>query len=98
MTLTERVAALAGDNDPGLVAESVEILTAMARVHTRGNGFGVEGPEPDVAAVIVTAAARLAANPDQVDSGVGEVWVRGGFKGFTLAELVVLNARRKTSR
>lgn len=51
-------------------------------------------PNDELAAVITTAAARLLANPEQVDSGVGSTWTRGSFQGWTLAELFVLNRYR----
>lgn len=99
MSIPDRVARLLNcdADDPALV-EAVEVMTALARVHTRGRGFhGDDHPMADVAAVIVTASARLHSNPEQVDSGVAEVWTRGGFVGFSLPELLVLNARRGTA-
>jgi hypothetical protein len=96
-TLSARVAQLLGIPDSPAISEAVEVVTALARVHTRGRGFTVEEPLPDVAAVIVTASARLASNAEQVDSGVGPIWTRGSFVGWSLAELTVLNARRGTS-
>jgi hypothetical protein len=70
----------------------------MARAYTRGEGFtdGDDGdPNGDIAAVIVTAAARLVANPEQLASDVGTVSTRNGFSGFTLTEQIVLNRYRK---
>ncbi len=96
-TLSARVAALTKLADDAACQEAVEIITALAKVAARGNGFTITGPEPDVAKVIVVAAARLLANPEQVDSGAGPTWTRGGFVGWSLAELVVLNARRGTA-
>ncbi len=43
----------------------------------------------------MTATARLLANPEQIATGVGSVQIHGGFKGFNLAELAVLNRYRK---
>lgn len=94
--LSARVAAL-GFPDDEAAQEAVDIITAIAKVTTRGNGFNGDVPEPDVAKVIVLAAARLLANPGQVDEGVGPIWTRGGFVGWSLAELIVLNARRGTA-
>jgi hypothetical protein len=77
-----------------LAGQAVPIITAMARAYTRDRGF--TGPEPDdqIAAVITTATARLVANPEQLPTDVGSVSIRGGFTGWTLAELFVLNRFR----
>ncbi len=86
----------AGD-DPALVAlagQHVVIVTALARTYCRGNGFTGAVPADDIAAVITTATARLVANPEQLDTQVGSTAVRGGFKGWSLAETFVLNAYR----
>ncbi|WP_261623510.1 hypothetical protein [Nesterenkonia marinintestina] len=78
-----------------LAQEHVPIVTAMARAYTRGNGFTADGVAEDVAAVITTAAARLVANPEQIHYSVGAVRYSGGFKGWSLAETMVLNRYRK---
>lgn len=88
---------LGGGDDATLVAlanQHVVIITAMARAYVRGNGFTVDGPAEDIAAVITTATARLLANPEQIDTQHGSSSVRGGFKGWSLAETFVLNAYR----
>lgn len=100
--LSARVAALTGYADDEACQEAVDIITALARVYTRGNGFTTDPsdadvPDTGVGKVIVLAAARLLANPEQTDSGVGPVWTRGSFVGFSIAELLVLNARRRTA-
>ncbi|MGO2874818.1 hypothetical protein [Corynebacterium variabile] len=66
----------------------------------RGNHLDqAERLRPGVGEVIVTAAARLVANPAQVgwkeSSGAYSVSRTGGFDGFTLAEQFVLNRYRK---
>ena len=79
----------------------VDHVTAMVRACTRGRGF-VTGTEPkiaaDLAAVIVTAAARLVTNPhglrEQEASGVATV-TYNEFRGFNLAEQMVLNSHRR---
>ena len=91
--------------DPSTVAlatEHVGIVTAMARSYTRGNGFDdvtVPGdPADDIAAVIVTATARLVVNPAGVRSQTaGPFSTEHGapFTGWSLAELFVLNRYRK---
>lgn len=85
-------------DDPTVVAlasKSLPLVTAMARSYTRGVGFHRDGPAEDLAAVITVATARMVANPEQVDIHAGEVAVTGGFSGWSLAELFVLNRYRK---
>ena len=99
----QEVADFTGDGaDEGAVAlaeESVKVVTAMARSYTRGRGFGITGDvTEDLAAVIVTASARLMANPDQLRSQVGAVSLYNGFNGFSLAETFVLNRYRKRAQ
>ncbi len=74
----------------------------MVRAYTRGNGFDVYGePDYDLEAVIVTATARLVTNPGQIaqDQTAGPYTqsLRGGFTGWTLAELAILNRYRRTA-
>lgn len=84
-------------DDPALVA-AVDAIAALARSYTRGRGFTVDGPNVDVSAVVVTAAARLVSNPRQItfelDVGRGSRAYRGGFVGWSLAELAALNRYR----
>lgn len=94
------VAAFLGrGDDPTVLAaagEALPIVEAMARAYTRDKGFDdTDGPRADVAAVLVTATARLLGNPEQVDVTVGDWSVRGGFVGWSLAETFVLNRYRK---
>ena len=74
------------------------VVTVMARAYTRGNGFNNGQPNDELAAVITTAAARLAANPSGFpnDKTAGEFSqsLRGAFGGWTLAEQFVLNRYR----
>jgi hypothetical protein len=85
-------------DDAPLIAQAeqhVTVVTAMARAYTRGRGFDAYGePCDEIAAAIVTAAARLLANPEQVSTEVGSVRVRGGWQGWNLAEQTVLNRYR----
>lgn len=80
-----------------LAGEHVSIITAMARSYTRGRGFDPETGDPaeDVAAVIVTATARLLSNPGQLAHSMGPFALHGGFTGWSLAETFVLNRYRK---
>ena len=55
---------LCGPGDPVERNRHLETVAAFVRAYTRGRGFAADGtPEPEVAAVIVTATARLLANP-----------------------------------
>lgn len=89
---------LGAGTSTALVAQAnvhVPMIAALARSYTRGNGFDVGGGvSDDIAAVIVTASARMIANPEQIERQVGTVAIRGGFKGWSLVELAVLNAHR----
>ena len=84
----------------GDVATVVPLVTVMAKAYTRGNGFDSGGwPNEDLAAVITTAAARLAANGAQLrqstTAGVFAQDLRSSFEGWTLVELAVLNRYRR---
>lgn len=90
--------------DPETVAaagEIVPIITAMCRAYCRGRGFTDDQPADDLQAVITTASARMLANPGQLThtSTIGPFTetVTGGFTGWTLAELFVLNRYRATA-
>ncbi|MCI4675296.1 hypothetical protein [Candidatus Mycolicibacterium alkanivorans] len=92
------VAAFLGQGSDTLLVsmcdETVPIITAMVSSYTRGRGFVAGEPDDELAAVIICASARLAANPEQIPTRVGSVEVRGGFNGFSLAELFILNRYR----
>lgn len=99
MPTAAQVANFLGQSDSAVVAlagEHLPIVTALARSYTRDRGFDEFGePYDDVAAVIVTATARLLANPDQIAKTTGPFAVNGGFVGWNLAETFVLNRYRK---
>lgn len=90
--------AVAGDTQPD---EVVKTVGHMVRAYTRGRGFPLEGMvEDDIAAVIVTAAARLFHNPDMAtrEEAGAMTSVPGLFSGWTLPELAVLHRyRRRTA-
>ncbi|MEZ5211277.1 hypothetical protein [Gordonia sp. (in: high G+C Gram-positive bacteria)] len=85
-----------------LAEQHLPIVTAMARSYTRGRGFDDDGPAEDLAAVIITATARLMENPKQFpyDQTAGQMSVsfRGAFVGWNLAETFVLNRYRRRAR
>ena len=82
----------------GDVETVVPIVTVLAKSYTRGRGFVGNEPNEEIAAVIVTASARLAANPAQLptDNTTGPFTqsIRGAFQGWTVAEQLVLNRYR----
>ncbi|MCH9729538.1 MAG: hypothetical protein K0U84_07660 [Actinomycetia bacterium] len=94
----QHVADFLGQGDDtslvALASEHAAIVTALARSYTRGRGFAEAEPAEDIAAVIVTATARLVANPEQLASDFGSVSMRGGWQGWNLAEQIVLNRYR----
>ena len=99
MPLPEDVASFLGRGGDetvlSLAGENLAIVTAMARSYTRDRGFDELGePFDDVAAVLVTATARLMGNPDQLAKTTGPFSVNGGFTGWNLAETFVLNRYR----
>ncbi|OKH65407.1 hypothetical protein [Mycolicibacterium mageritense] len=88
-----------GDTQFVALADQVApIITAMVRAYTRDRGFTGAEPNDELAAVITTASARMAANPEQIPTTVGSVEIRSGFQGFNLAELFVLNRYRKRAQ
>ncbi|EHB54772.1 hypothetical protein MycrhDRAFT_1966 [Mycolicibacterium rhodesiae JS60] len=92
----------AGQTTSGAGA-AVPLILAMAKAYTRGRGFTDAGePNDEIAAVITTAAARLAGNARQInwsmtmDTDSSEL--RSAFTGWTLAEQFVLNRYRVRAR
>jgi hypothetical protein len=76
----------------------VPIVTVLAKSYTRGQGFTGSEPNEDIAAVIVTASARLAAYGEQlrrkcVDDVEYEYTLASSFS-WSLAEQMVLNRYR----
>lgn len=84
----------------GVVENAIPIVTVMVKAYTRGNGFDIYGDtdDPDLEAVIVSAAARMASNPTGLaydeTAGPFSRSIRGAFNGWTLGELAVLNRYR----
>lgn len=80
---------------------ALESAAALIEGYTRGNHVHplTGDHRPGVNTVILTVAARIAANPGQIvarDQAGSFSRHRGqGFSGFTLAELAVLNRYRK---
>lgn len=100
--LVEKLQALSPDDSGDLlqVKVAVESALAMVEAYTRGRHVDAAGEyRPGVEAVVLGVAARLLANPGQVQSRVqaGSYSVLKGqsFQGFTLTEQQVLNRYRK---
>jgi hypothetical protein len=99
--LAYRTAAFLGRDDVWdlLESEHVPLVVAFVKAYTRGRGFTEEGLADDLAAVVITAAARLVTNPAQLErEHAGEYIAVGSFAGWTLPELAVLHRyRRRTA-
>lgn len=82
------------ERDPG---EALGIVYGYVETFTRGRGFSNGVPTDDVAAVIVSAAARLAASPTLKPLvEVGPTTLRHRpFDSFTMAERQVLHRYRQ---
>lgn len=83
-----------------IATTSVATAEALIGGYCRGRHVDKEGDYRDgIRAVVITVAARIAANPAQVttrDSAGEFSRSRGaGFSGFTLAELAVMNRYRR---
>ena len=97
----EQVAAFLGKpGDAATLAtatQAIPVVTVMAKAYVRG-GADWE-PNDEIDAVIVTATARVVANPTglshDITAGPFAHSIRGAFQGWTLAELFVLNRYRK---
>lgn len=85
------------DLDTIKALQHLEMVTAFARAYTRGRGFTDGVPADDIAAVIVTATARLIANPEgTITETVGSFAIRySDVQGFNLVEQMVLNSYRR---
>lgn len=80
-------------------------MTAIVRTYTRGRGFVVDPADPneaprvaaDLAAIIVTATARLLTNPPGVREATATGVASTYFNefGFNLAEQMMLNSHRR---
>ena len=102
-SLAPRVAAmvgLQGDDETVETAKAqLPIVSEYVRGYTRGRGFDGSAPAGPLMAVIVSATARLATNPEQLT-----VFTTGDYSerparlaGWTLAEIGVLHRYRVVS-
>lgn len=88
-----------GDTEALALANAqLPIVEAFVHGYVRGRGFYVDGtPTPPLQAVIISAAARLLSNPEQVTwYAIGDYSERPRvLEGYTLAEIGVLHRYRK---
>lgn len=102
----EQVLAFLGRDTAGAgenlsLQSHLDVAEQMVRAYTRGNGFDANGePNDAIAAVVISCAARLHANPTMIrQESVGPFGVSPGtFHGWTLAELAVLHGYRVRAR
>jgi hypothetical protein len=85
--------------DADLDEAVIPVITTLAKSYTRGRGFDGNEPNAELAAVITTAAARLASNTRQLrysdTAGPFTADFRSAFDDWTVAALFVLNRYRK---
>lgn len=83
--------------------DAIGVVSAMVSAYCRGRERHPSGaPRAGIPEVVLTASARLVANPSQVmyrdQAGQVSRSRQSGFTGFSLAEQYVLNRYRKRSR
>ena len=106
-SLAARVVAFMGrTGDTALEAladDHVGVVSEYVNAYVRGNGpvrnglgLGELDFPPDLAAVVVTATARLLNNPAQLESESADGYAtRGNFSSFSLAEQAILHRYRR---
>lgn len=99
-SLAPRVAAMVGQHGSEPVVETAKaqlpLVAEYVRGYTRGRGFDGSSPAGPLLAVIVSATARLATNPEQLTAyTMGDYSERPArLAGWTLAEIGVLHRFR----
>jgi hypothetical protein len=94
------VAFLGASDDEALLdlaVEHVPVVLGLAQGYTRMRGFSGDLPVPAIEKVIISATARLLANPEQTDSKIGTAAVWRGFSDWNPLERMVLNQYRQTA-
>lgn len=88
-----------GENVVSQAETSLAMADALVDAYTRGRHRRRGEYRTGVEAVVIAVAARILANPEQVQQreqiGPYSYFKGEGFKGFTLVELAVLNRYRK---
>ncbi|AXN45597.1 hypothetical protein MM1218R_03663 [Mycobacterium marinum] len=97
-TVTDVVNLLGTTPPDAQVTQALSVITNIAHAYTRGVGFTEGEPNDEIAAVILTATARLLRNPSglPVREQMGQIVVdyRGGFTGWSIGERDTLNRYR----
>jgi hypothetical protein len=90
----------AGEGGDAQVQSHLDTATAMVRAYVRENGFLGGEPTEDLAAVIISSAARLHRNPtlDRTQSAGPFTHTPGTFNGWTLPELAILHRYRRRAQ
>ncbi|TFD80542.1 hypothetical protein [Cryobacterium psychrophilum] len=98
----EAVAAYLGQGDDfdvvTLAGAHLPLIVEIVRTYTRGRGFDTfDQPLPSVAAVIISATARLTNNPEgTITVSIDDYQTRRTvFEGFSLIERQVLDSYRR---
>lgn len=98
----EELVKFTGTQGPDVVSQAATALMmaeGLVGAYCRGRHERAGHPRPGVEEVIISVAARILANPEQIQvrEQVGPyTMLKGpGFNGFTLVELSVLNRYRK---
>lgn len=100
VTAADVAVFLGRGDDNALVALAgahLPLVTEMARTHTRGVGFVGDIPNAAIASVITSATARLANNPELLQSEqIGDYSARyTTFQGWSIIERAVLDSHRR---
>lgn len=98
----EELIKFTGSEGPDVLVQAATALTmaeALVDAYCRGRHVRAGLRRPGVDAVITAVAARILANPEQIQQreqiGPFTYFKGAGFQGFTLVELAVLNRYRK---
>lgn len=88
-----------GENVEMQAKESLKIAAGLVNAYCRGRHLIAGQPRPGIEEVTTAVAARILANPEQIQQreqiGPYSYFKSEGFKGFTLAELAVLDRYRQ---
>jgi hypothetical protein len=98
VTPTELGSFLNRPIDNGQAASVIQVVTSFAKSYTRGQGWTDDGPNDEIASVVLSASARLISHTRQVgiDEAKGPESARFLASPFTwsVGELMVLNRFR----
>lgn len=102
LTADDVSALMPGPASVDQIEAALAVITALARSFTRGGGWTDDEPADDINAVILSATCRLLTNVGQLpiseSMGAFSVNINGGFTGWSLVELAVLNRYRERAK